>query len=221
MPKLDDVLFYKIGDNKTIKNDNLKEAKAELDELLKADNDISKEDRQKGLTMIDEIIEEESRKAVLENERRVDGRTINDIRSLSSSVGILPRTHGSGLFQRGKTQVLSIVTLGSPSEEQILDGMEETTHKRYMHHYNFPGFSVGKQTDAFNRTARNRAWRLSRKSFDAGLTSKEEFPYTIRVVSEVLASNGSSSMGATCGSTLSLMDAGVPIKSRWAESPWD
>ena len=213
IPKLDDVLFYKTGDSKMTKSENLKKAKAELDELLKADNDISKEDRQKGLSIIDEIIEEESRKSVLEKERRVDNRTINEIRSLSSSVGILPRTHGSGLFQRGETQVLSIVTLGSPSEEQILDGMEETTHKRYMHHYNFPGFSVG-EAKPMRSTGRREIGHgaLAEKALMPVLPSKEEFPYTIRVVSEVLSSNGSSSMGATCGSTLSLMDAGVPIK---------
>ena len=127
--------------------------------------------------MIDEIIEEESRKAVLENERRVDGRTINDIRSLSSSVGILPRTHGSGLFQRGETQVLSIVTLGSPSEEQILDGMEETTHKRYMHHYNFPGFSVG-EAKPMRSTGRREIGHgaLAEKALMPVLPSKEEFP---------------------------------------------
>ena len=213
IPKLDDILFYKAGDSKATKSENLKKSKADLDELLKTDNDISKEDRQKGLSIVDEIIEEESRKSVLESERRVDNRTINEIRSLSSSVGILPRTHGSGLFQRGETQVLSIVTLGSPSEEQILDGMEETTHKRYMHHYNFPGFSVG-EAKPMRSTGRREIGHgaLAEKALMPVLPSKEEFPYTIRVVSEVLASNGSSSMGATCGSTLSLMDAGVTIK---------
>ena len=212
-PKLNEVLFYKVGDDKRVRSEKLRQAKLDLDEMLKGDNDVSKEDRLAGLKLVDTILEEESRKSVLEKEQRVDGRKIEEIRPLSASVGLLPRTHGTGLFQRGETQVLSIVTLGSPSEEQTLDGMEEATKKRYMHHYNFPGYSVGEVTPMRSPGRREIGHgALAEKALVPVLPSKEEFPYTIRVVSEVLSSNGSTSMGATCGSTISLMDAGVPIK---------
>ena len=145
--------------------------------------------------------------------KRVDGRAIDEIRPLSCEVGLLPRTHGSALFTRGQTQVMSIVTLGMLSEEQELDGIDTETEKRYMHQYNFPAYSVGEA-----RASRGPGRReighgaLAEKALIPVLPSKEEFPYAIRVVSEVLSSNGSTSQASICGSTLSLMDAGVPIK---------
>ena len=146
--------------------------------------------------------------------KRVDGRKLDEIRPLSCEVGLLPRTHGSALFTRGQTQVLSIATLGMVSEEQILDGidtLEET--KRYMHHYNFPSYSVGEARPSRGPGRREIGHgALAEKALVPVLPSKEEFPYAIRVVSEVLSSNGSTSQASICGSTLSLMDAGVPIK---------
>ena len=145
--------------------------------------------------------------------KRVDGRAIDEIRPLSCEVGLLPRTHGSALFTRGQTQVMSIVTLGMKSEEQELDGIDTETAKRYMHQYNFPGYSVGEA-----KTSRGPGRReighgaLAEKALVPVLPPVEEFPYAIRVVSEVLSSNGSTSQASICGSTLALMDAGVPIK---------
>ncbi len=155
------------------------------------------------------------RALILEEKTRVDGRGIGDIRELYSEVGVLPRTHGSGLFQRGQTQVLSNVTLSSISDVQRIDGLDDSeTENRYMHHYNFPAYSVG---DA--RTSRGPGRReighgeLAEKALEAVIPSKDEFPYAIRVVSDVLMSNGSTSQGSICGSSLALMDAGVPIKA--------
>ncbi len=187
---------------------------AEVDEKLKADSQVSKELRAKGVEMIDAMLEEASRKLVLEDGQRVDGRKLDEIRPLSAEVGMLPRTHGSGLFQRGETQVLSIVTLVSPGDEQLLDTMELSGKKRYMHHYNFPGFSTGEVKPI--RTPGRREighGALAEKALIPMLPPKEEFPYTIRVVSEVLSSNGSTSQASICGSTLALMDAGVPIRA--------
>ena len=145
--------------------------------------------------------------------KRVDGRALDEIRPLSCEVGLLPRVHGSALFTRGQTQVMSVVTLGMKSEEQELDGIDTETAKRYMHQYNFPPYSVGEA-----RTSRGPGRReighgaLAEKALVPVLPSIEEFPYAIRVVSEVLSSNGSTSQASICGSTLALMDAGVPIK---------
>ena len=153
------------------------------------------------------------RNLILNEKKRVDGRGIYDIRPLSCEVGLIPRVHGSALFSRGRTQVLSIATLGTKSEEQILDGLDNETSKRYMHQYNFPGYSVGEA-----KTSRGPGRRqighgaLAEKALVPVLPSVEEFPYTIRVVSEILSSNGSTSQGSICASTLALMDAGVPIK---------
>ena len=146
--------------------------------------------------------------------KRVDGRGIDEIRPLAARVGILPRTHGTGLFSRGQTQVLTVATLGSMSDEQMLDGLDEEETKRYIHHYNFPSYSVGE-----TRPSRGPGRReighgaLAEKALVPVLPSVEEFPYTIRLVSEVLSSNGSTSQGSVCGSTLALMDAGVPISA--------
>ena len=153
------------------------------------------------------------RNLILNEKKRVDGRGIYDIRPLSCEVDLIPRVHGSALFSRGRTQVLSIATLGTKSEEQILDGLDNETSKRYMHQYNFPGYSVGEA-----KTSRGPGRReighgaLAEKALVPVLPSVEDFPYTIRVVSEILSSNGSTSQGSICASTLALMDAGVPIK---------
>ena len=153
------------------------------------------------------------RSLIFDEHKRVDGRALDEIRPLSCEVGLLPRVHGSGLFTRGQTQVMSIATLGMISEEQMLDGIDEEQEKRYMHQYNFPPYSVGEA-----RTSRGPGRReighgaLAEKALVPVLPSKEEFPYAIRVVSEVLSSNGSTSQASICGSTLALMDAGVPIK---------
>lgn len=154
------------------------------------------------------------RRWLLDEQKRVDGRKMDEIRPLAAEVGILPRTHGSGLFTRGQTQVMTITTLGSMSDKQLLDGIDTEESKRYMHHYNFPSYSVGE-----TRPSRGPGRReighgaLAERSLVPVLPSIDEFPYTIRLVSEVLSSNGSTSQGSVCGSTLSLMDAGVPIKA--------
>jgi polyribonucleotide nucleotidyltransferase len=154
------------------------------------------------------------RAQILEKGIRPDGRSTKDIRPIWCETGLLPRAHGSAIFTRGQTQVLSVVTLGSPGEEQTIDGLGAEESKRYIHHYNFPSFSVGE-----TRSSRGPGRReighgaLAERALVAVIPEKDEFPYTIRVVSEVLSSNGSTSMGSTCGSTLALMDAGVPIKA--------
>jgi polyribonucleotide nucleotidyltransferase len=161
----------------------------------------------------DEILEHEFRTAVTEENLRPDGRGTKDIRQLSIEVGVLPRTHGSAVFTRGQTQVLSVATLGPSGDEQIIDTLSPVDTKRYMHHYNFPPFSVGEvrmMRGAGRREIGHGA--LAERAILPVLPTKEEFPYTIRVVSETLESNGSSSMASTCGSTLALMDAGVPVK---------
>lgn len=151
---------------------------------------------------------------ILKNDERPDGRKLDELRKISAEVSILPRPHGTGLFQRGETQALTVVTLGAPGDEQIVDTMEVDEKKRYIHYYNFPPYSVGEV--GFMRGPGRREighGALAEKALIPVLPSKEDFPYTILVVSEIMSSNGSSSMASTCGSTLALMDAGVPIKA--------
>ncbi|MBU1165185.1 polyribonucleotide nucleotidyltransferase [Patescibacteria group bacterium] len=174
---------------------------------------VGKDRRAKAANMYMKLVEGVVTDAILKDSKRVDGRKLTEIRPLSSEIALLPRTHGSGLFNRGETQVLSVVTLGAPSDEQMLEGIDESGTKRFMHHYNFPGFCVGEVKPM--RTPGRREighGALAERALQPMIPLKDEFPYTIRVVSEVLGSNGSSSMGSTCGSTLALMDAGVPIK---------
>ena len=153
-------------------------------------------------------------KAWLLEGHRVDGRAKNEIRPLAAEVGVLPRVHGSGLFTRGQTQVLSICTLNTLSANQKLDTIWEDTEKRYMHHYNFPSYSVGEARGARSTNRREKGHgALAERALDPVIPSVDEFPYAIRVVSEVVSSNGSTSQGSICGSTLALMDAGVPIKA--------
>ncbi len=154
------------------------------------------------------------RKRIVEEGTRIDGRGTRDIRPLSAEVGVLPSVHGSGLFQRGETQVLNVTTLGMPRMEQMIDALGNVDRKRYMHHYNFPPYSTGET--GFMRGPKRREighGMLAERALVPVLPSKEEFAYTIRTVSDVLSSNGSTSMGSVCGSTLSMMDAGVPLKA--------
>ncbi len=152
------------------------------------------------------------RNMLLNEKRRPDGRAFDEVRPISCEVGILPRTHGTGLFTRGLTQVMTVATLGSIGDIQILDGIEDDT-KRYMHHYNFPGYSVG-EVKPLRGPGRREIGHgaLAERALEPLIPSEEEFPYTIRLVSEVLSSNGSTSQASVCGSTLALLDAGVPIK---------
>ena len=154
------------------------------------------------------------RRWLLDEGKRVDGRGINDIRPLNAQVDLLSRVHGSGMFTRGQTQVLSIATLGTARDAQMLDGIDEDVEKRYIHHYNFPSYSVG-ETKPSRGPGRREIGHgaLAERALLPVIPSMEEFPYTIRVVSEVLSSNGSTSQGSVCGSTLALMAAGVPIKA--------
>lgn len=158
------------------------------------------------------LVEKSVRQRILKEDSRPDGRQLTELRPISCEVGLLPRTHGSGLFSRGQTQALTIVTLGAPGEVQMIETMEEEGEKRYMHHYNFPPFSTG-EAKPIRSTSRREIGHgaLAERALINLIPSKESFPYTIRLVSEILSSNGSSSMAAVCGSTLALMDAGVPI----------
>ena len=169
-------------------------------------------------TMMEELVYKIQKKIVrrwlLVDKKRVDGRRMDEIRPLGSEVGLLPRAHGSGLFTRGQTQVLTVATLGTLSEAQLLDGLDNDKEKRYMHHYNMPGFSTGEAKPARSPGRREIGHgALAERSLVPVLPSPEEFPYAIRLVSDVVSSNGSTSQGSVCGSTLALMDAGVPIKA--------
>ena len=169
-------------------------------------------------TILPELIYKIQKKIVrrwlLVDKKRVDGRRMDEIRPLASEVGVIPRVHGSGLFTRGQTQVLTIATLGTLSDAQKLEGLDDETTKRYMHHYNMPGYSTG-EAKALRSPGRREIGHgaLAERSLVPVLPSEEEFPYAIRLVSEVVSSNGSTSQGSVCGSTLALMDAGVPIKA--------
>lgn len=162
---------------------------------------------------LDQMLKEEVRRLIVEEEIRPDNRKIDEIRPISSEVGLLPRAHGSGLFKRGQTQVLTVATLGAASDVQIIDGIGEEEFKRYMHHYNFPPYSVG-ETRVLRGPGRREIGHgaLAERALEPVIPSEDEFPYTIRLVSEVLSSNGSTSQASVCGSTLALLDAGVPIK---------
>jgi polyribonucleotide nucleotidyltransferase len=190
--------------------------KAVKDEVIakyveqEAEDDVLKQVKQ----ILDKIVKGEVRRLITEEKVRPDGRGIDEIRPLSSQVGILPRTHGSGLFTRGQTQALSVCTLGAMGDVQILDGLGIEEEKRFMHHYNFPPFSVG-ETGPMRGPGRREIGHgaLGERALEPIIPSEKDFPYTIRLVSEVLESNGSTSQASICGSTLALMDAGVPIKA--------
>ena len=162
-----------------------------------------------------EIVErEEVRRFILEKGRRTDGRAYNEVRPITCEVGLLPRTHGSGLFTRGQTQSLAVTTLGTSDDEQLVEALEGESYKRFMLHYNFPPFSVGEVRPIRGPGRREIGHgALAERSIEPVVPSKDEFPYTIRIVSDILESNGSSSMATVCAGTLSLLDAGVPIRS--------
>ncbi|WP_371369074.1 Polyribonucleotide nucleotidyltransferase [Sporomusa rhizae] len=197
--------------DKLQREENIKQVKDEaINHFLEIYPDNAKEINY----MLQKILKEIVRRMITVDKIRPDGRQIEEVRPITCEVGLLARTHGSGLFTRGQTQVLTVTTLGAIGDEQILDGLGVEESKRYMHHYNFPSFSVGE-----TRPSRGPGRReighgaLAERALLAVIPSEAEFPYTIRLVSEVLESNGSTSMGSVCGSTLSLMDAGVPIKA--------
>lgn len=202
--------------DKMERQDNLNALEEELLEKLVVDEVEDKETLTLDIKAIfDSMMKSEVRRLITDEHIRPDGRQMTEIRPLSAEVKFIPKVHGSGLFKRGQTQVLTIATLGSPSDIQYIDGMtDEELTKRYIHHYNFPPFSVGDIRPLRGPGRREIGHgRLAERALEPVIPSSEEFPYTIRVVSEVLSSNGSSSMASVCGSTLSLMDAGVPIKA--------
>ena len=201
--------------NKEIRNDNVDKIAEEIKNLAieMYGEDAEEEHAFDIATSVHDLEKACVRKMILKENKRPDGRRIDEIRPLSAEVGLLPRTHGSALFSRGQTQVLSVVTLGTKEDEQILDGLDTDTSKRYMHQYNFPGYSVGEAKPSKGPGRREVGHgALAEKALVPVIPSIDEFPYTIRVVSEVLESNGSTSQASICGSTLALMDAGVPIK---------
>lgn len=198
---------------KHAREDAINEVKNQV--LAKFEEQEATEDDLKQVKQIlDKIVKGEVRRLITVEKIRPDGRKIDEIRPLSSQVGILPRTHGSGLFTRGQTQALSICTLGAMGDVQILDGLGVEEEKRFMHHYNFPSFSVG-ETGPIRGPGRREIGHgaLGERALEPIVPSEKEFPYTIRLVSEVLESNGSTSQASICASTLAMMDAGVPIKS--------
>ena len=189
------------GKIESLKDDNqLKVLLSENDKLLSSD--------------FKKLTKKLMRSQIINDNKRVDGRDLDEVRKISASAGILPkRVHGSALFQRGLTQVLSTTTLGTPSDAQEMDDLNPSTEKTYLHHYNFPPYSVG-ETRPMRTPGRREIGHgaLAERAIIPVLPGKETFPYVLRVVSEVLSSNGSTSMGSVCGSTLSLLDAGVPLK---------
>lgn len=183
---------------------------AKYEEQEEADDDKLKQVKQ----ILDKVVKGEVRRLITEDKVRPDGRGLDVIRPLSSEIGMLPRTHGSGLFTRGQTQALSICTLGALGDVQILDGLGIEEEKRFMHHYNFPNFSVG-ETGPIRGPGRREIGHgaLGERALEPVIPSEKDFPYTVRLVSEVLESNGSTSQASICASTLAMMDAGVPIKA--------
>lgn len=195
------------------KMERLKQSSELIDRIKDEMGEEFPDDRASISAAIDQLQYNEVRRQILVDGIRPDLRAFDEIRPLSAEVGILPRTHGSGLFKRGQTQVLSVATLGVSDDAQVIDGMLDEYEKKYIHHYNFPPYSVG-DTRPLRSPGRREIGHgaLAERALIPVLPSEEEFPYTIRVVSEVLSSNGSSSQASVCGSTLALMDAGVPIK---------
>jgi polyribonucleotide nucleotidyltransferase len=186
----------------------------ELDEVKKAAiAELSEEDPLAISIAIEKLVKEKAREMTLKG-KRVDGRSLTEIRPVSGSVGVLPRTHGSAIFQRGQTQALTVTTLGAPSMEQLIESAEGEASKRYIHHYSMPPYAMG-MTGRVGYPSRREIGHgaLAERALEAVIPTEDKFPYTIRVVSEVTSSNGSTSMASVCGSTLSLMDAGVPITS--------
>ncbi|HHW99288.1 MAG TPA: polyribonucleotide nucleotidyltransferase [Firmicutes bacterium] len=209
--------FAKDKLEQAVRNANKQEREANMAlaeaEILEHFQDVFPEREKEVREVVHSTLKQIVRDMIVNHNERPDGRRADEIRPISCEVGVLPRVHGSGLFTRGQTQVLSIVTLGAMSEVQILDDLTDDENKRYMHHYNFPPYSVGETRPIRGPSRRDIGHgALGEKALLPMIPSEEEFPYAIRVVSEVLESNGSSSQASICGSTLALMDAGVPIK---------
>jgi polyribonucleotide nucleotidyltransferase len=199
-----------------LRNKTLDNLKNKLFEYLKSEG-LSEETFKTAEIVFEEEIDDFVHRLALEKNERVDGRKLNEIRDLHGEVGLFERTHGSALFIRGETQVLAVTTLATPDAEQIIETMETFDKKRFILHYNFPGFATGETSKSKGPGRREIGHgNLASKALAAVLPSKEEFPYTIRVVAETLSSNGSSSMASTCAASMSLMDAGVPIKKHVA-----
>ncbi|MBN4067803.1 MAG: polyribonucleotide nucleotidyltransferase [Alkaliphilus sp.] len=196
---------------KTERNNNIDAVKKETKEFFVSEY----EDQSKDISdLLGQIVKEEIRRMILDEGVRPDDRKLDEIREITCDISLLPRTHGTGLFTRGQTQVLTVATLGALGDVQIIDGLGDDESKRYMHHYNFPPFSVG-ETRPIRGPGRREIGHgaLAERALELMIPSREEFPYTIRLVSEVLSSNGSSSMASVCGSTLAMLDAGVPLKN--------
>jgi len=201
--------------DKEVRDENISKLSEDIVEYFtnKYGEEFIEEKKRHIADSIHDLEKECVREMIFNEHKRPDGRGLTDLRPLSCEVGVLPRVHGSAIFTRGQTQVMSIATLGMKSEEQMLDGIDEEESKRYMHHYNFPAYSVGEARPSRGPGRREIGHgALAEKALVPVLPSEEEFPYSIRVVSEVLSSNGSTSQASICGSTLALMDAGVPIK---------
>lgn len=197
--------------DKTEREENIENVKKEVKEVFLEKYPDNKKDIDE---IVYSIIKHKVRYNIVKKGIRPDNRKIDEIRPISCEVGVLPRTHGTGLFTRGQTQVLTVATLGVASDIQIIDGISEEESKSYMHHYNFPGYSVGEASPLRGPGRREIGHgALAERALIAVLPEREKFPYTLRLVSEVLSSNGSTSQASVCGSTLSLMDAGVPIKA--------
>ena len=219
----DDELFNKLVENEfagmeyCMDTDDKNVREARVNEWVTAMEEKYSEEHPDMMQYMDEILYKLQKKVVkkwLLAGKRVDGRAMNEIRPLGSEVGIIPRVHGSALFTRGQTQVLSIATLATLSMSQKLDTIWEEEEKRFMHHYNMPSYSTGEaRASRSTRRRENGHGALVEKALESVIPSVEDFPYTIRVVSEILSSNGSTSQGSICGTTLALMDAGVPIKA--------
>jgi len=209
--KAADYLFAKPLLTKEERVGAIKKLQEDIDKILEEEN-VGQERRQKALVDLKELAEQEISKHILDTGQRMDGRQLDEIRPIKMSVGLLPRVHGSALFSRGQTQVLSAITLAAPGEELYIDTMEKEEKKRYMHHYNFPPFCSG-EARPLRSTSRREIGHgnLVEKGLLPILPPQSDFPYTVRFVSEVLSSNGSTSMSSLCASVLSSMDAGIPI----------
>lgn len=215
--RIEEALFGNLRASKAERREARELLEIAVDEHLKSLG-YGKDKRRFGVDHVETFVERAVTAAILDNNRRVDGRMLTEIRPLQIECGIVPRTHGSAIFSRGETQVLGTATLGAPGDEQTLEGMEFSGKKRYFHHYNFPPYSVG-EVGPMRGPGRREIGHgaLAERAIMPLLPLvKEEFPYTIRAVSEVLSSNGSSSMASTCCSSLALMDAGVPLRSHCA-----
>lgn len=212
LQKIEELVTPKLEKAIYTKDDEIAESLAEL--RKEVSESFEEEEKKEAQDVFDKIVKKTIRENILKNDKRPDLRKLDEVRKIDIEIGVLPRTHGSIIFRRGMTEGLTITTIGSTSDAQILDTMEEDTTKRYMHHYNFPPYSCGEARPLRGAGRREIGHgALAEKALVKVMPAKDDFPYTVRLVTEILSSNGSTSMAATCGSTLSLMDAGVPIKS--------